>query len=306
MLLVRELLAMLTTTVCASSLSWFSHFIKDSSLVRHAEVLIGNRNWVKEHKCVIADSVETQMRQLEVLGNTVVIVAVNCIVTAIIGISDPIKPEARTAIAHLQRMGLTCWMVTGDNKRTANAVAEQIGISNVMAEVLPHQKSEKVKQLQITGAFVAMVGDGINDAVALTAADVGIAIGAGTDIAIEAADMVLIRNNLHDVITAIDLSKKTYNRIRLNYLWALLYNALGIPLAAGVFWPFGIKIPPIIAGLAMAFSSVSVLISSLLLKRYKKPAIPVDLRGTKHSFPLPTRLCSVLIKSHAPHRYRYR
>jgi Cu+-exporting ATPase len=220
-----------------------------------------------------------KIRQLEVLGNTVVIVAIDFIVSAIIGIADPIKPEARTAVAQLQRMGLTCWMVTGDNKRTANAVAEQIGITNVMAEVLPTQKSEKVKQLQLTGAVVAMVGDGVNDAVALTAADVGIAIGAGTDIAIEAADMVLIRNNLQDVITAIDLSKKTFQRIRLNYMWALLYNALGIPLAAGVFWPLGIKIPPIVAGLAMAFSSVSVLISSLLLKRYQKPAIPIDLRG---------------------------
>ena len=244
----------------------------------------------------IPDFVEQKMTNLEEFGNTCVLVAIDGEPLALIAMADTIKSDARITIANLEKMGIEAWMVTGDNRRTAEAVAKQIGIKNVMAEVLPGQKAEKVKQLQRGGnpqlglanaslsfakpgeeIVVAMVGDGVNDSPALAAAEVGIAIGDGTDIAIEAADMVLIKNNLLDVITAIDLSKRTFRRIRLNYLWAILYNALGIPLAAGVFWPVGILIPPIAAGLAMAFSSVSVVLSSLLLKKYRKPIIAVPL-----------------------------
>lgn len=259
----------------------------------------------------IPDFVEQKMKNLEEFGNTCVLVAIDSEPVALIAMADTIKPEARITIANLEKMGIEAWMVTGDNRRTAEAVAKQIGIKNVMAEVLPGQKAEKVRQLQKGGnpsfqqgfvnaassfgtmregdsVVVAMVGDGVNDSPALAAAEVGIAIGDGTDIAIEAADMVLIKNNLLDVITAIDLSKRTFRRIRLNYLWAILYNALGIPLAAGVFWPVGILIPPIAAGLAMAFSSVSVVLSSLLLKRYRKPiiSVPLDEVSTEEDSPL--------------------
>jgi P-type Cu+ transporter len=244
-----------------------------SCLVQGNRVLIGNRSWMVAHEIDVDSSVESRMRSLEHAGNTVVLVGINTDLHAIGAVADPVKPEARAAIAHLRGMGLSCWLVTGDNKRTAEAVARHVGVDNVIAEVLPGQKSEKVRQLQYAGAVVAMVGDGVNDSPALAAADVGIAIGAGTDIAIEAADVVLMKSNLLDVITAIDLSRATFNRIRLNYLWAIVYNVLGIPLAAGLFYPLGITIPPIVAGLAMAFSSISVLISSLMLKRYRKPSI---------------------------------
>jgi Cu+-exporting ATPase len=245
--------------------------------VLNHKVAIGNRALMSMCHTEVPESVDARMINLEEFGNTCVIVSIDERAVALIALADTVKPEAKLAVAHLERMGITPWMVTGDNKRTAHAVAAQIGIKNIMAEVLPGQKADKVKQLQLGGEVVAMVGDGVNDSPALAAADVGIAIGDGTDIAIEAADMVLIKNNLLDVITAIDLSKKTFNRIRANYLWAILYNALGIPLAAGLFWPFGILIPPIAAGIAMAFSSVSVVVSSLLLKRYRKPIIHVDL-----------------------------
>lgn len=266
-------------------------------------IAIGNRALLREgnlpaswklsnNSVEIPESIDQKMSSLEEFGNTCVLVSVEGKILAMIALADTIKQEAMLVISHLNAIGIETWMVTGDNRRTARAVASQIGIRHVMAEVMPSQKAQKVKELQVRGKksidspdnVVAMVGDGVNDSPALAASDVGIAIGDGTDIAIEAADMVLIKNNLLDVITAIDLSKKTFRRIRLNYVWAILYNALGIPLAAGIFWFANILIPPIAAGLAMAFSSVSVVVSSLLLKRYKKPVILIPPPNASESF----------------------
>jgi Cu+-exporting ATPase len=175
-------------------------------------------------------------------------------------------------VAALQRQRVECHLLTGDNERTARAIADQLGVRSVQAEVLPVQKAEAVRALQARGRVVAMVGDGINDSPALAAADVGIAIGSGTDIAVEAADYVLMRDNLEDVLAAIDLSKVTYRRIQLNYLWAMGYNALMIPIAAGVLYPaLHLQLPPWIAGGCMVFSSISVVVSSLMLRRYQRP-----------------------------------
>ncbi|CAI0412410.1 unnamed protein product [Linum tenue] len=184
----------------------------------------------------------------------------------------PEKPEAQRVISFLRSMGITSIMVTGDNRATAAAIARDVGIDYFFAETTPVGKADKIKDLQGKGEIVAMVGDGINDSPALVAADVGMAIGAGTNVAIEAADIVLIKSNLEDVVTAIDLSRKTIARIRMNYVWALGYNVLGMPIAAGILYPFtGIRLPPWLAGACMAASSLSVVCSSLLLQSYKKP-----------------------------------
>jgi len=234
-------------------------------------VLVGNRSFMRANHIPISESVEKSMENMERGGKTVILAAINSELEGIIAIADRVKPEARATVNVLRKMGIDSWMVTGDNKLTASTVAAEIGIVHVFSEVLPSQKANKVRELKAQGYVVAMVGDGVNDSPALAEADVGIAIGAGTDIAIEAAGMVLVKNDLTDVVTAIDLSRKTFNRIRINYVWAMIYNLLGIPLAAGILVPAGIAIPPMVAGLAMAFSSVSVVISSLLLKRYQKP-----------------------------------
>jgi len=219
--------------------------------------------------------VQEHMRQREMDGATVVLVAVSDTVAAALSIKDPVKPEAGRVVAALQTMGIQSYMITGDNHTTARIVAEQLGIHNVMAEVTPAGKAAKVKELQqLHRVAIAMVGDGINDSPALVQADVGIAIGSGTDIAIEAADFVLMKNNLEDVPTAIDLARKTFRRIQINYFWTFFYNVCMIPLASGALYaPIRFQLPPWVAGGAMALSSVSVVCSSLMLRFYKRPAL---------------------------------
>lgn len=206
------------------------------------------------------------MTALQDEAKTVVLVGLDQAVIGLIAIQDAPKPTSAAAIADLKARGLRTVMLTGDNERVATAIAKQVGIDRVIANVLPNEKAEHVQTLEQDGK-VAFVGDGINDAPALTAASVGIAMGSGTDIAIESGSIVLVQNDLRGVVKALDISKKTFNRIKLNLFWALIYNLIGVPIAAGVFVGIGLQLSPEFAALAMAFSSVSVVTSSLLLNK---------------------------------------
>ncbi|PON62844.1 P-type ATPase, subfamily IB [Parasponia andersonii] len=256
------------------------------AIVRNKEIVVGNKSLMLDYNIIIPADAEDMLAEAEGLAQTGIMVSIDREVVGVLAISDPLKPGAREVVSILKSMKVRSIMVTGDNWGTANSIAREVGIegTSVIAEAKPEQKAERVKEFQASGYTVAMVGDGINDSPALVAADVGMAIGAGTDIAIEAADIVLMKSNLEDVITAIDLSRKTFSRIRLNYIWALGYNVLGIPIAAGTLFPStGFRLPPWIAGAAMAASSVSVVCCSLLLKYYKRPKKlnNLDIRGIK-------------------------
>ncbi|PKA48066.1 Putative copper-transporting ATPase HMA5 [Apostasia shenzhenica] len=251
-------------------LSITGHGVK--ATVGNKKLIVGNKSLMLDSGIIIPEQASELLMEAEEMAQTGILVAMNQEIVGVIAISDPIKAGAQDVISILNSMKVKSIMVTGDNWGTANAIAREVGINAVVAEAKPQDKAEKVKELQMSGLTVAMVGDGINDSPALVSADVGMAIGAGTDIAIEAADIVLMRSNLEDVITAIDLSRKTFSRIRMNYIWALGYNIIGIPIAAGALFPsIRFRLPPWVAGAAMAASSVSVVLWSLLLKNYKRP-----------------------------------
>ena len=283
-------------------------------------VRVGNRGWahgleeeeeeghglaIQESNCI--DQADEDVRSLRTRGQIGVYVSVRVDINGtesrsgfhvigIIGILDPVKDDAKSTVAALKSMGVDVWMCTGDHELTAQAVAQKVGIDedNVCSNVKPEGKADLIRRLQkrrvgkghgkLVENKVAVVGDGINDAVALARSDVGIAIGAGTEVAVEAADIVLVRSQLHDVVVSLHLSRVVFDRIRLNFVWAMAYNLCALPFAAGLLYPFtDWKLPPAVAGLMMAFSSVSVVVSSLLLRTYVKPVINddghVDERG---------------------------
>ncbi|MGH4124849.1 MAG: heavy metal translocating P-type ATPase [Clostridium sp.] len=232
-------------------------------------ILLGNRKLMVERNIPL-DNLEETSHNLAAEGKTPMYIAIEDKISGIIAVADTVKESSKKAIEKLHEMGIEVVMITGDNKITAGAIAREVGIDRVLAEVLPEDKANEVKKLQATGKKVAMVGDGINDAPALAQADIGIAIGSGTDVAIESADIVLMRSDLRDVATAIELSKKTIKNIKENLFWAFGYNTLGIPVAMGVLYVFnGPLLSPIIAATAMSFSSVSVLLNALRLKGFK-------------------------------------
>ncbi|MGH9996629.1 MAG: copper-translocating P-type ATPase, partial [Nitrososphaeraceae archaeon] len=237
-------------------------------------IMIGNRKMMEDNQIAVTESMDTKLSVFEKEGKTAVLVSIDNTLSGIIAISDTIKENAKGAIKALKSKGIEVIMLTGDNKRTANAVASQLNIDRVIAEVLPHQKEEVVAKLKTQeGKVVAMVGDGINDAPALARADLGIAIGSGTDVAKETGGIILIKDDIRDVVTALDLGKRTVSKIKQNLFWAFAYNTGLIPIAAGALVPvLGLGVfgwLPILAGLAMAMSSVTVVTNSLLLGKYK-------------------------------------
>ena len=234
------------------------------------EIQIGNRKLMASRK-ISTEAAEKDYEILSNEGKTPMFISVNNELAGLIAVADVVKETSKAAIERMHKLGLKVIMLTGDNEKTAKYIAKEVGIDSVIAEILPFQKSEEVKKLQEVGEFVAMVGDGINDSPALAQANVGIAIGSGTDVAIESADIVLIRNDLNDVAGAIALSKATITNIKENLFWAFFYNVIGIPFAAGIFYAFfnGPKLDPMIAAFAMSLSSVSVLMNALRLKFFK-------------------------------------
>jgi Cu+-exporting ATPase len=230
--------------------------------VEGKKVFVGTRKLLRRKKVPLEDTTENKLRELEGQGKTVLLVAIEQKIAGIIAVADTVKEHAMVAITDLRKMGIEVIMITGDNWRTAQTIAEQVGIKRVFAEILPEDKAKEIEKLKAKGKIVGMVGDGINDAPALVTADVGLAIGSGTDIAIEAADITLLSDDLRGVPASIKLSKATMKNIKQNLFWALIYNSLGIPIAAAGL------LNPVIAGGAMAFSSISVVLNSLRLKRW--------------------------------------
>ena len=237
--------------------------------VESKRVLLGNRALMDE-KGVEVGSYDDKIRELEADGKTVMFVSVDGHLSGLVAVADTVKESSAEAIRQLHEMGIDTVMITGDNHRTAQAIARKLGISKVLAEVMPEDKAEQVRLLQGSGRVVAMVGDGINDAPALAQADIGIALGSGTDVAVESGDIVLVRDDLRDVVEAIRLSRYTIRKIKQNLFWAFFYNGSGIPIAAGALYPaIGLMLNPAIAAAAMGFSSVSVVTNSLLMNRYR-------------------------------------
>jgi Cu+-exporting ATPase len=243
-------------------------------------VLIGNRLLFKEQDIKVTAKIEGFLDGLETKGKSVMFVAFDSQLVGLIALADVVKETTPLAMKQFKEMGLQLVMITGDNTRTAQAIAQQIGIDVVRSEVLPQDKALEIKKLQATGEVVAFVGDGINDAPALAQADVGIAVGSGTDIAIESGEIVLVKSDLLDCVAAVQLSRKVMARIKQNLFWAFAYNTALIPVAAGVLFPFfGVMFRPEFAGLAMALSSVTVVSLSLMLRGYVPPAQEVKMHG---------------------------
>ena len=237
--------------------------------IHKKSILVGNRKLIAETNISIK-SHESDIQRLESQGKTVMIVVIERKIAGFVAVADTVKDSAKKMVARLHALRKQVVMITGDNQRTGNAIAKRLGIETVLAEVLPEGKAKEIEKLQAKGKKVAMVGDGINDSPALAQADLGIAIGSGTNVAIESADIVLVKNDLQDVIRAIEISTYTMKKIKQNLFWAFAYNVAGIPIAAGILYPFtGYLLSPVIAGIAMAFSSVSVVSNSLLMKKYK-------------------------------------
>ena len=232
------------------------------AVIDDSVIFLGNRRYLQEQG-VDVEPLLPALERLESEGKTTILMAVDQTPAAVIGVADTVKEHAAEAVQELKTLGIDVWMITGDNKRTATAIAQQVGIEHVMAEVLPEDKADQIKKLREQGRVVAMVGDGINDAPALATADVGIAMGTGTDIAMEAADITLMGGDLRAIATAIKLSKATMRNIKQNLFWAFFYNTVGIPVAAAGL------LSPVVAGGAMALSSVFVVSNALRLKRVR-------------------------------------
>lgn len=230
---------------------------------------IGNRRLITDVLNLPIEKINRKLIKLEEQGKTAMILATDKEILGAVAVADTVKPSSAEAISKLKNLGVEVYMITGDNERTARAIASQVGMNNVLAEVLPENKAEEVKKLQAQGKKVAMVGDGINDAPALAQADLGIAMGSGTDVAMETGGIVIMRNDLNDVVSAFQLAKETMGKIKQNLFFALFYNVIGIPIAARVFAVFGLILKPELAGLAMAMSSISVVGNSLLLRGFK-------------------------------------
>ncbi len=242
-----------------------------SATVSGKRILVGNKALLLREKIKMPNEALEQMHSLEHQGKTTVLVSSGKTFLGLIAIADTVKESSASAISHLRQMGYETVMITGDNERTANAIAKQVGIDRVLAHVLPEDKANEVKKIQAQGKKVAFVGDGINDAPALAQADIGIAIGAGTDVAIESGSVVLVKSNLNDLVAAINLSRYTLAKIKQNLFWAFSYNTISIPIAMGILFPFtGFLLSPVVAGAAMAFSSVSVVTNSLFMRGYRK------------------------------------
>ena len=233
-------------------------------------ILLGTRKLLEENG-IETSKIEEKIRELEHQGKTTIILSIDKEIAGLISIADTLKEHSKEAVDTLHKMGIKVAIISGDNQRVADAIGNKLNIDRIMAEVLPADKAKEVQKLQKQGSIVAAVGDGINDAPMLAQANLGIALGSGTDVAVETGEIVLIKDDLHDVITAIDVSKFTLRKIKQNLFWAFIYNIIGIPLAAGALYPvIGLLLSPSIAAAAMAFSSVSVVLNSLSMKFYNK------------------------------------
>jgi len=236
--------------------------------IENKNVFLGNIKLMQEQK-IDFSSMNDDLEKLATQGKTPMLLSLDGNLEGLITTTDKLKPYAKECVHRLKRMGLKVMMVTGDNRKTAQAVAEQLDIDDVISEVLPSGKRDEIRKLMEEGRKVAMVGDGINDAPALAESTVGIALGSGTDVAMEASDITLVTSDLRAVAQAIELSRRTMAKIRQNLFWAFFYNVMGIPIAAGILYPFyGVLLKPVFAAVAMSLSSVSVVGNSLLLKRF--------------------------------------